>query len=43
MPPRKGATSEVPFPDAATTKRMAWYMTPPDAPEEGEHSVEIDK
>ena len=43
MPPRKRTASEVPFPDAATAKRMAEYMTPSDAPEEGEYSVEIDK
>ena len=43
MPPRKRTASEVPFPDAATAKRMAEYMTPSEAPEEGEYSVEIDK
>ena len=43
MPPKKRTASEVPFPDKATAKRMAEYMTPSDVPEEGEYSVEIDK
>ena len=44
MPAKKRTASEVPFPDEATAKRMAEYMTPSDVPEEGEeYSVEIDR
>ena len=44
MPAKKRTASEVPFPDEATAKRMAEYMTLSDLPEEGEeYGVEIDR